>query len=130
MTTLTKHDVVNTKLKDERFDFLLHCKTCGWEGRGFDAFGESADDMTKKHVGLRAAADSGDLVALFGGYSHFGVAGRVEEAKKFKEIEDQAGSLKPSPIVLAPLPTTPDAVPSPTGEATSHQTKPDKGKEK
>ena len=59
MSNLTKHDVVHTKLENEKFDFLVFCKTCGWEARGFDAMPPSAEDLEKDHVAAKLGFSPG-----------------------------------------------------------------------
>lgn len=106
MSSLTAHDISQTKLEGEKFDFLLHCKTCGWEARGFTAFGPSADELTKGHLGARAAYAAGDPDYVFGRMRNAPVP-VLEEAKaladKKKKLEEAAAGLPKDEVVMSPM---------------------------
>lgn len=110
---LTIHNVVQSKLEGEKFSFLLHCKTCGWEARGFDNVGPSSDDLKKGHLGARLEIESGVPEAIFGSGGTQAAAGQASsfsakepntkvEADK-QAYAKQAESLKPSEVVMSPL---------------------------
>lgn len=115
--TLLAHDVELIKLEGEKFDFLLHCKTCGWEGRGFDNVGPTADDMKKRHVGIRAAQAAGDPSAVFSHYAHlepqppagssaaskasYSNPNDLAELAKLEDFEKKAASLAKDPNVYS-----------------------------
>ena len=101
MTTLMKHDVTKTKLENERFDFLLHCNTCGWEGRGLDGLPPTADEMIDRHVGFQAFQDSGMGPVIDEAKK---AAHQTKDVKDFeKQFDEKAKGLKKPEAPTFPL---------------------------
>lgn len=123
MSTLTIHDVQQTNLENQKFDFLLHCNTCGWEGRGFNSIGPTSAEMKNAHIGYKLAQDQGDGDAVTGKMDLATAAKIGEKGASLPVNQSQAFAVPPP----AEQPTTPppsqpmSAPPPPTTQKASKQ---------